>query len=962
MDLRLRGLPRWGVWALAVALTCVGCKEDPDDGTWPDPVSYALAIDCGGGGDDVDEDDDRDDGSPFLADAAYADGLGYGYEGGESASEWFPWVVGATPFPSPFRVRRDGMSAYRVDVPQEGPYVVTLGFAERSAHGPEFRVQDIAAEGEVIAHDLDVFALAGQDLAWTVRRDVIVTDGVLDITFASEGGFPPSLATLAVERANPDEAGPSTPARIQGIDSYGAVVLRWDTVAGDPGHGWDPSVAGGAVESDELSPFGDVVGYQLERKPVGEGTFSPLFGGTVPVPFHVDRTVEPGQRYEYRVRAVDVWGNTSDASSVATGQARQLEDSPIPVYEIEIGDEELRTLQADPYGETEVDLQFHLDGEVYVGDGRFRGASTRGLAKKSWRVELDEALPDGRHKLDLKAEWGDWTQLQELLSYDLFWAEGDGDPAQVQAGRAAPVQLVINGIYDGLRLDVERMDGDFLVNSGRAADGDLYRGGGFGELLDDAAEYEEAWRRRAGSGDIEHLIAFLEFQNRAHRDEFADALDGWLDLDAYVDLLAIHALLGRPETEADDYFYYRDPAEGTWEVLTWDNNNGNFGLGLFWPGLDPYAPAVHMSLWSAESAEVTWWHLLRTRLLNHPGHRAQLAARLEDLRGQWWETNAFKQGIHERAGELEDEIRGDPFKYPWAEHEGVFDLAEDSLVEAVDLRSEVLGEQLVELASMPEAPLVINEFGVYPCAEEGDCDPYGFVELFNRGDAPVEFAGYHLSADLRSPLSIPLPEGELAPGEFLRLDASSPGTDDAIALDVGGGELGLFHQVEGDDDEGGAFAPADLWWYGRLTGGLAYGRVTDGDETFAFQLTPTEGAANGGPTAYAPRVGVITVGSEAPAPGDPLPVGVAIAHTGGLASVECHWRAGGEEGSIPLSDDGLAGDEVAGDGVYGGSITEVPPAAIEVELMVDVSSAEGVRQVSPRTAPDRWRRVTLGSP
>ena len=763
---------RWVVWGLVLAFVVGGCKEDPDAGEWLDPVVFARAIDCGGGGEATD--DDRDDGSPFLADAAYADGLGYGYEGGESASEWFPWVVGATPHPSAYLVRRDGMSAYRFDVPQEGPYIVTLGFVERSAHGPEFRVQDVAAEGVVIVNDLDVFERAGQDLAWMVRKDVVVTDGVLDLTFSVAGDYPASLATVAVHRANPDEVAPPTPDVIEGIGTYGAVLLRWTTVEGDAGHGWDPSAAGGAAEIEGISPFGDVAGYQVERKPVGEGAFSPLFGGSWPVPFYLDRSAVPGQRYEYRVRGVDVWGNVSPASAVATGEAIQLEDSPIPVYEIEIADEDLRTLQADPHGDTEVDLQFLVDGVAYVGDGRFRGASTRGLAKKSWRVELDEPLPDGRHKLDLKAEWGDWSQLQELLSYDLFWAEGGEQPADTQAGQATPVHLVVNGLHDGLRLDVERMDADFLASSGRAADGDLYRGGGFGELLEDESAYVEAWRRRAGNGDIEHLIAFLEFQNRAHRDEFAIDAPSWLDLPAYVDLLAVNALLARPETEANDYFYYRDPASGLWEVLSWDNNNGNFGLGLFWPGLAPYAPAVHMSLWTAESAEMSWWHLLRTRLLNHPEFRAQLATRIEELRGQWFETNAFKQKIHERAGELEDEIRGDPYKYPWAEHDGVFDGAEDALVEAVDLRTGVLAEQLAELGVMPSAPLVINEFGVYPCAEEGSCEPYGFVELYNRGEGPVEFAGYHLSADLRAPLAISLPDGELAPGEFLRLEAAAP--------------------------------------------------------------------------------------------------------------------------------------------------------------------------------------------
>ena len=957
-------IPWIGMFVGAVASWfAMGCKDDPEDDQWPDPVDFALAIDCGGGlgdADDGDGGDDRDDdGSPFVADMAYAEGGGFGYEGGEPSSEWFPWVVGATPFTAAYLVRRDGHTAYRVDVPQEGPYVVTLGFSERAAHGPGLRIQDVSAEGAVIAHELDVFEEAGMDLAWQVRRDVVVTDGVLDITFAAQGELPTSLATLAVQRLNPDEDIPPAPERVEAIDSYESVVVRWTPVEGDPGYGWDPVASEDGGLPDGATPFGDVAGYQVERKLQGGGEgFTALFGGSRPVPFYVDRDVDVGQRYEYRVRVVDVWGNLGAASGVGVGEARALSDSPLPLVEIEIADEDLRTLQADPWADEEVDLLVRYDGEERAGDGRFRGASTRGLAKKSWRLELDDALPDGRHKLDLKSEWGDWTQVSELLSYDMLWAEGGGDPLEVQAGYATPVQLVINGRYDGLRLDVERMDADFLRASGRAVDGDLYRGGGFGELLDGADAYAEAYGRRAGAGDIEHLVAFVEYQNRAHRDEFATELPEVVDLDALLDLLAVYALLARPETEADDYFYYRDPVEERWEVLTWDNNNGNFGLYNFVTGTWPYAPPVHMSLWYAESAEMSWWHLLWTRLLNHPLYREQLSARIADLTEQLLQTQTFRQQIHARFNELEDEIIGDPTKYPWAEH-GPFDLAEDTLIEAVDLRLDALLEALDGLASMPDEPLVINEFGFEPCAEDGPCTPYGFIELTNRGDAPVEFAGYHLTDDLRRPLSWPLPEGELAPGQHLLLEAGAPGGDDMYRLDVDGGELGLF--VSGGDDEGG-FRAVDLWWYGRQTGGLSYGRVADGADAFGFLLVPTAGEANVGATTEAPRVDTMVLTPATPAPGEAFGVAVSVVHPAGVGEVICYWRAAGEQGQLALLDDGQHGDGGAGDGLFGGELGQVPEAASEVSLYIEAISADGVRQVDPRTAPGRWRRVEFGTP
>ena len=954
----------WVVIGVAVLLPVYGC-----DGGFEALVPFALAVDCGrGSGEGGDERS-----GTFVADVAYSEGLGYGFDGGEPASWWFPPVVGATPFTDAYRLRRDGATAYRVDVPQSGLYVVTLGFCERDAHGPGFRLQDVRAEGSYLLDDLDVFAVAGQDQAWFERHVVDVTDGVLDLGFASQGGLGTSLATLAVERATPAPGTPDQPSGVEAMASYGAVVVAWEPVVGDPGRGWDPMLGGWESNAGAGgSPFGGVAGYRIERADAGSNGFAAISGAPWPLPYFVDASVAEGQLYDYRVRAVDVWGIVSDPSDVVEGSPRSLTDCPLPVYEIFVDADDLAVLQADPYGDEEVPLTFVVDGVEYVGDGRFRGASNRGLAKKSWRVELETPMPDGRQKLDLKSEWGDWTQLQEVLSYDLFVAESHGDRAEAQGGGAWPVQLMVNGEYDGLRLDVERMDEDFLVSSGRDPAGDLFRGGGFGELYTSLVEIAAAYERRAGTGDVEQLAAMLEFVGRAHRHEFADELDGVLDLDAYIDYLAVNALLGRPETEANDYFYYRDAQSGLWEVLTWDNNNGNFGLDGFWPGeaphTFPWAEPVHMSLWYAESPETTWWHLLRTRLLNHGDHRAQLVARIEALLAENFTSGSFGEQVHQRAVELGPEINGDPFKYPWARHDP-HDLAEGALLSAIEARSDILLESLTELATAPSEALVIDEFGVEPCAEAGSCSPYGFVELHNTGEQEVELAGYHLTDDLRNPLAFPLPEGVLGPGERLVLEASAPDSGEWYRLDLAGGELGLFFgsgedgewDGEGGDDDRSAdreeqgFRPVDLWWYGRQTGGISYGRVAGGG--FAFHLEPSPGDANGGPTSLPPQLGIPQ--ADTSDAGGMVVVTVAAEHDGGMGDVTCYWSAGSAGGDVTMLDDGSSGDGDAGDGVFGGILESLPDDATVLELYVLAHSADGVRQVSPRLAPSRLRQIPL---
>ncbi|MEM9475977.1 MAG: Ig-like domain-containing protein [Pseudomonadota bacterium] len=97
--------------------------------------------------------------------------------------------------------------SYAFDV-ENGDYDVTLHFAEiwSPANDAGVRVFDIAAEGQTVIDDLDVYSVAGARTAYTLDLDVTVEDGALNLDFL-KGMQNPKLSALEIWRDVGDTTG-----------------------------------------------------------------------------------------------------------------------------------------------------------------------------------------------------------------------------------------------------------------------------------------------------------------------------------------------------------------------------------------------------------------------------------------------------------------------------------------------------------------------------------------------------------------------------------------------------------------------------------------------------------------------------------------------------------------------------------------------------------------------------------
>ncbi|WP_394277292.1 malectin domain-containing carbohydrate-binding protein [Luteococcus sp.] len=97
-----------------------------------------------------------------------------------------------------------GEQTYRIPVPAEGTYAVTLYAAEDFFKKKGQRVFHIDAEGSRAASNIDIFEAVGFGGAYRHGFMVKVTDGMLDLDFGGDVNYP-LVSALKVERAAGDE-------------------------------------------------------------------------------------------------------------------------------------------------------------------------------------------------------------------------------------------------------------------------------------------------------------------------------------------------------------------------------------------------------------------------------------------------------------------------------------------------------------------------------------------------------------------------------------------------------------------------------------------------------------------------------------------------------------------------------------------------------------------------------------
>jgi hypothetical protein len=227
-----------------------------------------------------------------------------------------------------------------------------------------------------------------------------------------------------------------------------------------------------------------------------------------------------------------------------------------------------------------------------------------------------------------------------------------------------------------------------------------------------------------------------------------------------------------------------------------------------------------------------------------------------------------------------------------------------------------------------------------------------WVELYNHSTATQNLAGWSLAqinADGEvNPWTFPATGAVVAPfGHLVVYCKKNPGTNLGLyatfELSADGENLSL-HRPDGAQEDAVVFPP--------MPSDVSYARFLDGSRSFAYNPAPTIGKPNRKPANLDPSADRKDpyVGPGASA----LGVNARFFDDIGIAYAGVVFRPVGSNTAwqeMTLSDDGLHGDKLAGDGYWGALLPSMPPGT-SVEYYLRVVDLEGESGSSPNDLGD----------
>ncbi len=509
----------------------------------------------------------------------------------------------------------------------------------------------------------------------------------------------------------------------------------------------------------------------------------------------------------------------------------------VPHYELRIPAETLALFEKDPYADEQPAVFVH-DGEERAVMVRLRGSSSRFFPKKSWRIEFPKGEDfDGRRKHNLVAEFQDRTMMSEKLGYDLMLAMG------VPAPRTKYVRLTLNGEYQGVYLDIERVDQTFTAAHGfRDADPTIYRCGSKDcEMKLWRTDYQQGWQKETNEDEGEEDIqALMHVINRTPEPELPRVLAEHLELERYLKAMAVDALISNNITEDSNSYLIHDRTTGRWTYVAWDLNNND---ARWWPtyglGMKPVVehPLFHYSATDA------WVGKMYERRKNYPGYlpafsnlntriafHPELRERVLGLIERGLEELFAPEVIHARLEAMhaliapymdaDPHLNLGPEGQPDPDGLAKFHAGLPFLKAYTEQRASFLRGQMERFRAPPSG---LRLSAVHPTE--------GWVELHNAGPQEVSTKGLVLTRDLRRTVkelrlkdtSTVLPERLVPAGGTVRF------TREELSFTLPAeGEVGLFNGVS-------VTGALDVLFYGAPPEGQHYARAPEAPNTWELR-------------------------------------------------------------------------------------------------------------------------------
>ncbi len=280
-------------------------------------------------------------------------------------------------------------------------------------------------------------------------------------------------------------------------------------------------------------------------------------------------------------------------------------------FEIEISEENLAFLDADPAAEEYVEASLTFEGETLpevglrykgsigafvgctAGGNPFDPAGPKACPKLSMKVKINwdgsEDTFFGQKKLQFHAANLDRTLMRDRLGYHLFRAMG------VPAPRSTHARLMINGEFAGLFAFVEQVDGRFTRANFDDGKGNLYKDVWPIDINGEPTTEERLLEGlKTNEKDDPSFDLTYEFANAvgdAAPQDRAAVVAEWMDPKAVAAYLAVDRVLphddgplhiycmGGPDCESHNFYFYEETEARMMHLIPWDLDNSFLPTG-----------------------------------------------------------------------------------------------------------------------------------------------------------------------------------------------------------------------------------------------------------------------------------------------------------------------------------------------------------------------------------------------
>lgn len=281
------------------------------------------------------------------------------------------------------------------------------------------------------------------------------------------------------------------------------------------------------------------------------------------------------------------------------------------------------------------DATFSADeGDMRAATIEVRGATSRAIAQKSWKIRLLEGDWQEQQTLNLNKHPFDLTRLRNALAFDLL----QGVPG-VSSLRTQFVNLFINGEDQGLFTQVEEYGRRMLRHHGLDERGTLLKANLFIFDAASADEHEagmlEGLEIEAGS-DMGGLITALDALHDSSR-SIDEVVAAHFDRENLLSFYASLYLLDNVDSTTQNYALYATPQDPErWFMMPWDYD------GAF----DWYSQGVTVPRERWRHGLSNWWNVsLFRRFISVPANLEALLARVEELSVGALHTDTVTSGV-----------------------------------------------------------------------------------------------------------------------------------------------------------------------------------------------------------------------------------------------------------------------------------------------------------------------------